>query len=39
MKKAETFHKPSKTVASLFGFRPSSSDYGSNGPVHVSFNK
>jgi hypothetical protein len=39
MKKAETFHQPSKTVASLFDIHPSASDYGSNGPVQVSFNK
>lgn len=39
MKKAETFHQPSKEVASLFGIQPSASDYGNRGPVQVSFDK
>lgn len=39
MKKAEHYHKPSKRVSSSLGIHPSASDYGSSGPVQVSFLK
>jgi len=37
MKKAEHYHAPSDRVASLFGIKPSASDYGRSGPIQVSF--
>lgn len=39
MKKAEHFHAPSDLVASSLGIRPSISDFGSSGPIQVSFVK
>src|SRR5882762_6662786 len=39
MKKAEHYHAPSNQVASLFGIKPSAYDYGSSGPIQVSFDK
>lgn len=39
MRKAEHYHAPSEQVASLYGIKPSVSDYGSSGPVQISFDK
>lgn len=38
-KRAEQYHAPSQQVASAYGIQPSPSDYGSSGPVQVSFAK
>jgi hypothetical protein len=39
MKKAETFHQPSRELASSFGIEVFASDYGSTGSVQISFTK
>ncbi|KIM91387.1 GMC oxidoreductase [Piloderma croceum F 1598] len=39
MKKAESFHQPSRELASSFGIDVSASDYGSTGSVQISFTK
>jgi choline dehydrogenase-like flavoprotein len=39
IRKAEHYHAPSDQVASLYGINPSASDFGSSGPVQVSFAK
>jgi hypothetical protein len=39
MKKAENYTAPSQQVATAFGIQPSASDYGSGGPIQVSFDK
>lgn len=39
MKKAEHYHSPTQELASAFDIHPTASDYGSSGPVQVSFTK